>query len=237
MYGEHSSLSAVTCSISGSPPRVRGAPDDRPERDRDERITPACTGSTPARSISRGVMPDHPRVYGEHAFHRARSAALDGSPPRVRGALHRDLRGDPGDRITPACTGSTTRRNTGSSGSTDHPRVYGEHLLQVVRPHRDTGSPPRVRGAPSRSMPSQPARWITPACTGSTSTPTRRPRPSADHPRVYGEHWKGLAILFLTTGSPPRVRGAPAKVTGLPSASWITPACTGSTYPASYPRS
>ena len=152
---------------------------------------------------------DHPRAYGEHGH--AASIRWPPSPP---------------DRITPARTGSTRRRD------------------RAPMPGR--GSPPRVRGAPDRPVTHTCQARITPARTGSTliaiavavhritprvrgalpgdafrdGSPPRvrgalRPHGHAtvrrpDHPRAYGEHpqsWRGPRSTVI--GSPPRVRGAP----------------------------
>ena len=46
----------------------------------------------------------------------ASEALVDGSPPRVRGALPVPLRQCPRDRITPACTGSTRQARCSDPG-------------------------------------------------------------------------------------------------------------------------
>ncbi len=52
-----------------------------------------------------------------------------GSPPRTRGARGVGRFRDPRCGITPAYAGSTASRPCAGSGSTDHPRVRGEHTF------------------------------------------------------------------------------------------------------------
>ena len=229
VYGEHVPRVADTIRGYGSPPRVRGARREPAAVSLQDRITPACTGSTVSAVMGAILRADHPRVYGEHAGTWPAAGTRPGSPPRVRGALLRDAT-EPGYcRITPACTGSTGVRRVGAGLARDHPRVYGEH--QSLRPMRPSsaGSPPRVRGAlPGAQLQAVPDR-ITPACTGSTSG---QPGPGPllpDHPRVYGEHAARPSTPTGTTGSPPRVRGAPDGQERRVAVVRITPACTGST--------
>ena len=92
-----------------------------------------------------------------------------------------------------------------------------------------SGSPPRTRGARTRPRQTHLGPGITPAYAGSTSTCRRRPSPTRDHPRVRGEHDLTEMCRWLSSGSPPRTRGAlrqpdPA---GVPPG--ITPAYAGST--------
>ncbi len=71
----------------GSPPRVRGKQPFEQCVANEVRITPACAGKTPKRSISLNVTGDHPRVCGENLCLHLRDFHTRGSPPRVRGKL------------------------------------------------------------------------------------------------------------------------------------------------------
>ena len=92
---------------AGSPPRVRGKPDNLDEHDLIIRITPACAGKTKEQGGSYPSHKDHPRVCGENISHFARLSHAGGSPPRVRGKLARQKIWTTQDRITPACAGKT----------------------------------------------------------------------------------------------------------------------------------
>ena len=74
---------------------------------KEERITPACAGSTKARSEYSILSEDHPRLRGEYYKDLNACLASAGSPPLARGA--RIVKADQASatRITPACAGST----------------------------------------------------------------------------------------------------------------------------------
>src|SRR5450759_271972 len=72
--------------------------------------------------------------------------ALEGSPPRARGALclfpnHVAQRG-----ITPASAGSTRRATWSARSSADHPRERGEHSCHGLRRGDGLLDHPRERG-------------------------------------------------------------------------------------------
>ena len=64
--GEHCITSLMTAKPSGSPPRMRGTPEDVKEGWYWFGITPAYAGNTKRRQKSAFLCWDHPRVCGEH---------------------------------------------------------------------------------------------------------------------------------------------------------------------------
>ena len=94
---------------------------------KEERITPACAGSTKARSEYSILSEDHPRLRGEYYKDLNACLASAGSPPLARGA--RIVKADQASatRITPACAGSTTAAIGSGIMSGDHPRLRGEY--------------------------------------------------------------------------------------------------------------
>ena len=77
----------------------------------------------------------------------------------------------------------------------DHPRIRGEHIGAVHTHRLLAGSSPHTRGA-------RPVLWgvsgragIIPAYAGSTSLYWLRESPTADHPRIRGEHPDNLKNL------------------------------------------
>src|SRR5690606_3552908 len=129
--------------LSGSSPRVRGAPSWRSRKEKRSGIIPACAGSTRQRCPIGSPTADHPRVCGEHAKVRLVLATQQGSSPRVRGAP--PMAGSPRRRrrIIPACAGSTRGWGCpflGKRGSS--PRVRGAHLMtrDYSSLHRKTDS-------------------------------------------------------------------------------------------------
>ena len=148
MCGENRSAHHADGFCKGSPPRVRGKPLLGEIACGEPRITPACAGKTAPRSPCIYAGGDHPRVCGENCTSRPAQRPERGSPPRVRGKLHKRglLRGSLG--ITPACAGKTALSQGRGPASWDHPRVCGENRLRFFSPRGITGSPPRVRGKP-----------------------------------------------------------------------------------------
>ena len=74
----------------GSPPRVRGAVAHLLPGIVNNRITPACAGSSRGPYAVLDSGKDHPRVCGEQLYFPAFVCTSAGSPPRVRGAAGAD---------------------------------------------------------------------------------------------------------------------------------------------------
>ena len=133
---------------------------------------------------------------------------VEGSSPRVRGAVYCAPRLGVVEGIIPACAGSSRFRHQGKA--------------------RCRGSSPRVRGAVC--LP----RWllvyhgIIPACAGSSWSSRSGPRRGRDHPRVCGEQPPNERVVPCPTGSSPRVRGAAISYALLLAWHRIIPACAGS---------
>ena len=68
-----------------------------------------------------------------------------------------------------------------------------------------------------------------PACAGSTARPVGGVSRSRDHPRVRGEHWRGLRSAPTVVGPSPRARGAPSMASSRSRKLGTIPACAGST--------
>src|SRR5690606_3936317 len=84
--GEHVVPKGLSQTLSGSPPRARGARWHPRPTAAARRITPACAGSTPAAARLPHHRWDHPRVRGEHRPRDQPRGRATGSPPRARGA-------------------------------------------------------------------------------------------------------------------------------------------------------
>ena len=206
--GEHAGAIMWGRQQTGSSPHTRGARvhvfDDGICRG----IIPAYAGSTKVRIKQFRVCGDHPRIRGEHvAWHLQESSQL-GSSPHTRGALPRGR--DPHFRrgIIPAYAGSTPSSPARSRKRKDHPRIRGEHTLSEHSRTLVSGSSPHTRGAPrwESAMPRK-ARII-PAYAGSTSRRSWPTSPSADHPRIRGEHRLDIPWPQAMQGSSPHTRGA-----------------------------
>ena len=130
-----------------------------------------------------------------------------GSPPRVRGKVF-------SEGLLPVIPG-------------DHPRVCGEKSGLMRSNATGTGSPPRVRGKDVSGADATPWIRITPACAGKSFTSMKCFRAIQDHPRVCGEKTEIAYVVFLSEGSPPRVRGKAYRIKPHCVNARITPACAG----------
>ena len=68
---------------------------------------------------------------------------------------------------------------------------------------------------------------ITPACAGKRPRAASRPAILQDHPRVCGEKFACIVLIYRPMGSPPRVRGKVTKKIFIGLGRRITPACAG----------
>ena len=125
--GNHKSGLSAVHPRPGSPPRVREPHERSILRKYEQRITPACAGTTPSRRTARKTCWDHPRVCGNHQIWGRQPYLLRGSPPRVREPQVRPEVAFDYLGITPACAGTTNRGHSTDRGHEDHPRVCGNH--------------------------------------------------------------------------------------------------------------
>ena len=229
MCGEHALLKNQQKPGVGSSPHVRGAHVFRSVSDDRAGIIPACAGSTLGIARIMLVVGDHPRMCGEHRFSHPATMRLKGSSPHVRGAQRRWMVYCLIFGIIPACAGSTSQKRSYSTRFWDHPRMCGEHEYCHCGGGALRGSSPHVRGAPNRCSEHRAVFGIIPACAGSTCLVSKHCSRKRDHPRMCGEHAIRCARQCPTTGSSPRVRGAPCHPTQPPRKQRIIPACAGST--------
>ena len=175
----------------------------------DDRITPACAGTTARFARILAWMEDHPRVCGNHIPRKGTVWETRGSPPRVREPRITDPNIVRAYRITPACAGTTHVIFPSFVQLQDHPRVCGNHIAISYLVKSNLGSPPRVREPLLNPVPVVQAPGITPACAGTTHRRWMCRLLGGDHPRVCGNHQLLKDALYPLRGSPPRVREPP----------------------------
>ena len=109
-------------------------------------IIPAYAGNTHGCTRQAHPARDHPRVCGEHQPIGRKFHPITGSSPRMRGTrnLAGECDGDIG--IIPAYAGNTGNTHTSTQQDRDHPRVCGEHPVEMLAEHAAMGSSPRMRG-------------------------------------------------------------------------------------------
>ena len=149
----------------------------------------------------------NPRVGGEKITANALRALWPGSPPRGRGkdfmfcGQHLEI------RITPAWAGKRYTSFRSFIRFQDHPRMGGEKRLLLGIGCKGLGSPPHGRGKGKSKSQTRCAKRITPAWAGKSIHRAGDGHFSRDHPRMGGEKFHFIFLLFLVIGSPPRRRG------------------------------
>ena len=125
----------------------------------------------------------------------------------MRGKLAFDGETDKLTRITPAGAGKTASCVHRISMLRDHPRRCGENMMPRIFRSASQGSPPQVRGKPSRLAVPRLGIRITPAGAGKTRVAAVLSAAFQDHPRRCGENSSLTARNRISRGSPPQVRG------------------------------
>ena len=207
--GEHAWPTFPSSDRNGSSPHTRGAlrlpMAPRPR----SRIIPAYAGSTVG-----------------WAAHQVK---ITGSSPHTRGALLWRLSHGCRFGIIPAYAGSTPSSESGFVYGRDHPRIRGEHTIDICNNNTFFGSSPHTRGARRRLVGEAPVSGIIPAYAGSTAVCSAHVLSGPDHPRIRGEHLVADRDDHRASGSSPHTRGAPAgRATSWPRPR-IIPAYAGST--------
>ena len=213
---------------------MRGAPATPAGAEESEGIIPADAGSTSFAGETASSLRDHPRGCGEHMSPPEWSLHGLGSSPRMRGARGHAVGQDAYRRIIPADAGSTGDTDNNPGGNKDHPRGCGEHQGGKRLDCFNTGSSPRMRGAPTFWLEAAPARGIIPADAGSTAASLMDCSSSVDHPRGCGEHMVSSPSMLSMMGSSPRMRGALRRAVDAMAAFGIIPADAGSTFSKSF---
>ena len=105
--------------------------------------------------------------------------------------------------------------------------MRGEKEMTSSCLRRDRGSPPLARGKVSQEIVDRWMPRITPACAGKSSNVPSFTIRKPHHPRLRGEKFMVLLLIFCVGGSPPLARGKAASKTACTEIPRITPACAG----------
>ena len=154
----------------GSPPRMRGQGNAHPRKANGNGITPADAGTSVLELFHTSTNKDHPRGCGDKVISIPPDVFRPGSPPRMRGQVHREPGDTHSQRITPADAG--TRRLWGDKRALyeDHPRGCGDKALSPSFSDGSVGSPPRMRGQVFAGIERRLQPGITPADAGTRLT-------------------------------------------------------------------
>ena len=130
-------------------------------------------------------------------------------------------------RITPAYAGKSMELSSNIMVLKDHPRLCGEkHSINTTIPHI-LGSPPPMRGKEALYSAVQRGDRITPAYAGKRNWLRFCEAQNKDHPRLCGEKSSSTNLDFITSGSPPPMRGKGVQIVRGFCVSGITPAYAG----------
>ena len=133
--------------------------------------------------------------------------------------------GAPG--ITPAGAGTCSFCDLLQHCTKDHPRGCGDMIQEISIEHLTGGSPPRVRGHGTKLVDVHAHGRITPAGAGICGNVQKTFANRWDHPRGCGDMSSSSRRVWPLWGSPPRVRGHAAIVSGYGVSDRITPAGAG----------
>ena len=126
LCGEKATMRRFSCTLSGSPPPMRGKVLLYVVLQIWDRITPAYAGKSLSKlkgSLKRG---DHPRLCGEKWFCCHMTLCFLGSPPPMRGKVFKSCCIILCSRITPAYAGKSRKWTEIQLHTWDHPRLCGE---------------------------------------------------------------------------------------------------------------
>ena len=191
------------------------------------RITPADAGTSGGLECVRWCHADHPRGCGDKLFDAFVYAALNGSPPRMRGQATCYLLFGMYLRITPADAGTRGRLLHARCPQTDHPRGCGDKSAGMVRSIGGYGSPPRMRGQVQNLRNKLSGCRITPADAGTSCATEGNEKREKDHPRGCGDKRQRHCYVLSPVGSPPRMRGQGGGRMDKSNKTGITPADAG----------
>ena len=171
------------------------------------RLIPARAGKTFRDGGQSDSCAAHPRAGGENMLPNRLTSNWTGSSPRGRGKLAARCGLSDLGRLIPARAGKTAGGPRHRRERPAHPRAGGENsasVLQIVMP---TGSSPRGRGKPPRTIRLYSCHRLIPARAGKTACQLMLDRIRAAHPRAGGENPPTFWKPSSAAGSSPRGRG------------------------------
>ena len=114
-----------------------------------------------------------------------------------------------------------------TSITSDHPRICGEKVVELVPDAQRQGSPPHMRGKALNTSFVPELYRITPAYAGKSSELKESASIRRDHPRICGEKYLEYGRRYKSTGSPPHMRGKVGRHARHRPGEGITPAYAG----------
>ena len=229
MRGEHPSARNPDPISYGSSPHARGTQEPQRHGFYVARFIPACAGNTGRQTLTITVDTVHPRMRGEHFARIAARCAGLGSSPHARGTQERGCGVRNVGRFIPACAGNTETGKDVPGRDTVHPRMRGEHRIELVEQISANGSSPHARGTHQTNQRIPLGTRFIPACAGNTTRTLPPAIHDPVHPRMRGEHHQQRSRIGRVVGSSPHARGTPAIAPSSISSERFIPACAGNT--------
>ena len=193
------------------------------------RLIPAHAGKTARAMCGHATCAAHPRACGENGNPVKQRYFARGSSPRMRGKRFHRLGRGLGRRLIPAHAGKTQFFALAMKVKQAHPRACGENCVNSGAPKQRSGSSPRMRGKPRRSLRIDVSTGLIPAHAGKTQQALLLPRLPRAHPRACGENAASAAREKEEKGSSPRMRGKPKQSCFIFSCEGLIPAHAGKT--------
>ena len=169
--------------------------------------SPLARGLPEPSSATPGPTPDHPRSRGVYAATDSSVALQAGSSPLARGLLLVLLVLVLDARIIPARAGFTSKSDSSSHATKDHPRSRGVYTYRSVSGEMPVGSSPLARGLRRLLRLLVGPSGIIPARAGFTTPPARGGGFRGDHPRSRGVYQLRVVLCPERKGSSPLARG------------------------------
>ena len=193
--------------LTGLSPRVRGNHVSAKTRNAAAGSIPACAGEPPGRVLRPTVTAVYPRVCGGTRVVSPSTVSAVGLSPRVRGNRDPGQTGPARRGSIPACAGEPSAFNCPTVTIRVYPRVCGgTHWLRWA-PSCTAGLSPRVRGNRVPRRPGGVPRRSIPACAGEPRLSSPPNTSSRVYPRVCGGTGAMPALVLVSPGLSPRVRG------------------------------
>ncbi len=205
--GEQWTADTSKAGITGSSPRMRGTETQSPYNIFHHRFIPAHAGNRRNAGPRRRNVSVHPRACGEQQTLGQRCGPSDGSSPRMRGTVVRNLESVLSERFIPAHAGNRLMSNIEFSKSSVHPRACGEQRTKIAIVKDENGSSPRMRGTEALGKARPSAVRFIPAHAGNSLSGMICNFCGRVHPRACGEQNPPFHNPPSTIGSSPRMRG------------------------------
>ena len=166
--GEHRIVGSVQYVREGSSPHMRGTLEHGEPVVQVHGIIPAYAGNTVRPWPWPWRRGDHPRICGEHVILGGDADVDRGSSPHMRGTRNPPVPSLVPVGIIPAYAGNTFGMRWPSPPKWDHPRICGEHAVDVKSECGNTGSSPHMRGTQLTLERATRGSGIIPAYAGNT---------------------------------------------------------------------